>query len=148
MRYTKYDVAHRSVVSLLSVFIRDNYKYSVISVKLLSVLDCIFNKMETKLEFYNLFEKLLSEKREDNSSYSSNEKYLNIINELKGDNKSRRLNKFEIIIINIRGEEKLIAPIEKGSTNILYYVKNYELYHILNEIHLNIGHSDIVVNIK
>lgn len=95
--------------------------------------------METKTEFYNLFEKLLSEKREDNSSYLSNEKYLNIINELKGYNKSRRLNKFEII--NIGGEEKLIAPVEKGSTNLLYYVKNNELYDILNEIHLNIGHG-------
>jgi hypothetical protein len=55
--------------------------------------------METKLEFDNLFEKLLSEKREDNSSYLSNVKYLNIINELKGGNKSRRLNKFEIVNI-------------------------------------------------
>jgi len=50
--------------------------------------------METKTEFYNLFEKLVSQKREDNSSYMPNEKYLNIINELKGGNKSRRLNKF------------------------------------------------------
>jgi hypothetical protein len=84
--------------------------------------------MEIKLEFYNLFEKLLSEKREDNSFYLSNEKYLNLINELKGDNKSCHLNKFEII--NIGGEEKLIAPLEKGSTNLLYYVKNDELYDI------------------
>jgi len=95
--------------------------------------------METITEFYNLFEKLLSQKGEDNSSYMSNEKYLNIINELKGGNKSRRLNKFEII--NIGGEEKLIAPVEKGNTNLLYYVKNDELYDILNEIHLNIGHG-------
>jgi len=58
---------------------------------------------------------------------------------LKGGNKSRRLNKFKII--NIGGEEKLIAPVEKGSTNLLYYVKNDELYDILNEIHLNIGHG-------
>jgi hypothetical protein len=50
---------------------------------------------------------------------------LNIINELKGDNKSRRLNKFKII--NIGGEEKFIAPVEKDGTNILYYAKNYEL---------------------
>jgi hypothetical protein len=65
---------------MLSVFTRDNYiyiynyinKYSVISVKLISVLDCIFNKMETKLEFYNLFKKSLSEKREDNTSNLSN----------------------------------------------------------------------------
>jgi len=70
----------------------------------------------------------------------SNEKYLNIINELKDGNKSPRLNKFEII--NIGGEEKLIVPVEKGSTCLLYYVKNNELYHILNEIHLNIGHGD------
>jgi len=81
----------------------------------------------------------LSEKREHNSSYLSNEKYLNIINELKGNNKSRRLNKFEII--NIGGKEKLIALIEKNSTYLLYYVKNNELYDILNEIHLNIGHG-------
>jgi len=66
--------------------------------------------METKTEFYNLFEKLLSEKREDNSSYMSNEKYLNKINELKGGNNSHRLNKFEIIYIG--GEEKLIATVE------------------------------------
>jgi len=32
------------------------------------------------MKFYNSFEKLLSQKREDNSSYMSNEKYLNIIN--------------------------------------------------------------------
>jgi hypothetical protein len=51
-------------------------------------------------------------------SYLSNEKYLNLINELKGGNKSRCLNKFEII--NIGGEEKLIAPAEKGST--IYYI--------------------------
>jgi hypothetical protein len=95
--------------------------------------------METKLEFYNLFEKLLSEKRKDNSSYLSNEKYLNLINELKGSNKYRRLNKFEMI--NIGGEEKLIVPVEKGSTNLLYYVRNDELYDILNAIHLDIGHG-------
>jgi formyltetrahydrofolate synthetase len=50
------------------------------------------------------------------------------------------LNKFEII--NIEGEKRLIALVEKGSTNLLYYVKNVELYDILNEIHLNIGHGD------
>jgi hypothetical protein len=106
--------------------------------------------METKLKFYNLLEKLLSEKREDNSSYLSNEKYLNLVNELKGGNISRRLNKFEII--NTGGEKKLIAPVENGSTNLLYYVKNDELYNILNEIHLNIGHGGIfflpLVNIE
>jgi hypothetical protein len=79
----------------------------------------------------------------------SNVKYLNIINELKGDNKSRRLNKFEII--NIVGEEKLIAPVKKGSTNLLYYVKNDDLYDILSEIHLNIdygGKHRIMAEIK
>jgi hypothetical protein len=44
----------------------------------------------------------------------SNEKYLNITNEVKGGNKTRHLNKFEFI--NIGGEKKLIAPVEKGST--------------------------------
>lgn len=73
--------------------------------------------METKTEFYHSFEKLLSEKREDNSSYLSNEKYLNIIIELKGGNKSRRLHKYEIIKI---GEEKLIAPVEK--VVVIYYI--------------------------
>jgi hypothetical protein len=63
----------------------------------------------------------LSEKREDNSSYLSNVKYLKIINELKGGNKFCHLNKLEIINI---GEEKLIAPVKKGNTNLLYYVKN------------------------
>jgi hypothetical protein len=95
--------------------------------------------METKLEFYHLFEKLLSKKREDNSFYLSNEKYLNLINELKGGNKSRCLNKFEII--NFGEEEKLIASVEKGNTNLLYYIRNDELYDILNEIRLNIGHG-------
>jgi hypothetical protein len=50
---------------------------------------------------------------------------LNIINYFKGGNKSRRLNEFKII--NIGGEEKIIAPVEKGSTNLLYYVKNDKL---------------------
>jgi hypothetical protein len=64
---------------------------------------------------------------------------LNLVNELKGGNKSCGLNKFEII--NIGGEETLIEPIKKGSTNLLYYVKNDELYDILNEIYLNIGYG-------
>jgi len=66
-----------------------------------------------KTEFYRLFEKL-SEKREDNSSYLSNEKYLKIINKLKGGNTFLRLNNFEIINI---GEE--ITLVEKGSTNLI-----------------------------
>lgn len=58
---------------------------------------------------------------------------------MKGSNKSRHLNKFEII--NFVGGEKVIAPLEKGRTTLLYYVKNDELYNIINEVHFNIGHG-------
>jgi len=50
---------------------------------------------------------------------------------LKGGNKSYRLNKFEIII---GGEENLIVRVDKGSTNLLYYIKNYNLNDILNKV--------------
>jgi len=46
------------------------------------------------------------------------------------------------LLIPIEEERLLhIAPVEKGFTNLLYYVKNYDLYDILIEVHVNIGHG-------
>lgn len=96
---------HQSVVNLFS--------------HVITIAEClIFFIMKTKTEFSHLFEKVFFEKRKDNSSYLSKEKYLNVINSLKAGNKSHHLNKFEIF--NIGENEELIVPVKKYSKNTYY----------------------------
>jgi len=43
--------------------------------------------------------------------------------------------------MDIMDNHKLIVPLKAGETKIIYYVKNEELYDIMYEAHIKIGHG-------
>jgi len=51
----------------------------------------------------------------------------------------RILKRYDLITI---GEaDKLILPLLEGNTNILYYITNENIYDVLHDVHLSIGHG-------
>lgn len=70
--------------------------------------------------FYDCFQNLLSENREDNSMYLTPEKYSKISEQIK------------------------IAKLEKkkSSLSIQYYITNEDTYNVLLEAHVNTGHGE------
>jgi hypothetical protein len=86
--------------------------------------------MNSEIQFYLILNKIISNKREDNSIYLTSEKYNDIINEVKCAKLItkkpsliyRRLKRYDII--QIEDEGKLIEPITDGNSKILYYIKN------------------------
>ncbi|XP_047505092.1 KRAB-A domain-containing protein 2-like [Pieris napi] len=82
-----------------------------------------------------------------NSFYFSNEQYLEIINSVKSAKEAkskttlqyRRLKRFDLC--SVSGVEKLIAPLSSSETTIKYYVTNDEMFDILHETHLAVGHG-------
>lgn len=102
---------------------------------------------EFKNRFYENFSKLISTKRDDNSAYLSLEKYDLICNQVKDAKQQakktalsyRRLAKYDLV--NVGNDIKLIVPLQEGKEKFVYYVKNEELFDILYEAHINIGHG-------
>eukprot|EP00102_Acyrthosiphon_pisum_P013080 XP_008182495.1 PREDICTED: KRAB-A domain-containing protein 2-like [Acyrthosiphon pisum] len=47
--------------------------------------------------------------------------------------------------MDIMDNHKLIVPLKAGETKIIYYVKNEELYDIMYEAHIKIGHGGLCV---
>ena len=100
-----------------------------------------------KTKFYEAFNSLLSEKREDNCAYLSKEKYYKLICEVKNvkerDTKNstdyRRLHRYDVIRVGV--EDKLIFPIHEGNSTVMYYVTNEDLFDVLMTTHKNIGHG-------
>lgn len=43
--------------------------------------------------------------------------------------------------MNILGSTKLIVPLKPGETNMKYYVKNEELFDIIQQTHIRTGHG-------
>lgn len=106
----------------------------------------IFN-MSLKIRFYELLNGVVEAKNNKNTLYITSEKYNVLLNEVKESKlvkvkKSihyRRLKRFDIV--NIGGEEKLIAPMNGASEEMRYYVRYDDLYEIIHEAHIATGHG-------
>ncbi|XP_059174975.1 KRAB-A domain-containing protein 2-like [Physella acuta] len=112
--------------------------------------DCIEVKAEPTCEMKTMFMDALNtllQEKANNSGILSPEKYLTFIEDVKQarvkQTKSsvdyRRLRKYDIL--EVEGEERLIVPITEDSSALLYYVHTDELFDLLNETHLKIGHG-------
>ncbi|XP_059154833.1 KRAB-A domain-containing protein 2-like [Physella acuta] len=83
----------------------------------------------------------------NNSFILSKDKYIAIIEDVKQAKAKqtkktvdyRRLNKYDVIEVD--GKEKLIVPLTEDNGAILYYVHSEELFDLINETHLKIGHG-------
>lgn len=107
---------------------------------------------DMKVKFYDEIQKILSCKRSDNSSFLSAEEYQIQIETLKkvkdllkekGTKKSmthyRMVRRFDILKIN--GTERLIQPMSNENSSVLQYVANEDLFHVIHEAHLAVGHG-------
>ncbi|XP_054848013.1 zinc finger protein 282-like isoform X2 [Eublepharis macularius] len=97
--------------------------------------------------FYEMMEEILATKREDNNSYINRDRYRTLIEEVKEAKRLRskkgkhyrRLRRFNVL--NIGAEEKLVVPISPGHTEVVFFVQYEDLFDILHEAHITIGHG-------
>jgi len=77
-----------------------------------------------------------------NSTYLTKTKYDELISEVKQLKLKSRghklLKKYDVITLS--DVEKLIVPVSKGN-DFKYYVFNEELFNVIHDIHLTIGHG-------
>ncbi|CAI6370762.1 unnamed protein product [Macrosiphum euphorbiae] len=102
--------------------------------------------MTSREKFYEFFYKIVNEKN-NNSVYLSAVKYNKIVSEIKNvrssgikSNKAHRILK-RYDLITIGEEDKLILPLLESNTNIVYYITNENIYDVLHDVHLSIGHG-------
>jgi hypothetical protein len=85
--------------------------------------------------------------KKDNNFYLTSERNSSLLNEVK-EAKSikgkqtvhyRRLERYDIL--SIGGEEKLTVPLSAERTEILYYVTFDELFNVIHEAHIAVGHG-------
>ncbi|XP_026811263.1 KRAB-A domain-containing protein 2-like [Rhopalosiphum maidis] len=102
--------------------------------------------MTSRERFYECFYKIVNEKN-NNSVYLSAVKFNEIVSEIKNvrssgikSNKAYRILK-RYDLITIREENKLILLLLEGNTNILYYITNENIYDVLHDVYLSIGHG-------
>lgn len=97
--------------------------------------------------FNSKFIKLVASKN-SNSAYISSTEYLQYIDAVQeaktkktGLSKlqRRRIKRFDVF--SVAGVEKLIVPLKEGETCIIYYICNEEMFDILYETHVSIGHG-------
>jgi hypothetical protein len=95
--------------------------------------------------FYDVLSESVNNK--DNYFYLTSERYNFLLSEAK-EAKSvkgkqtvhyRRLKRYDIL--NIGGEEKLTVPLSAEKTEILYYVTFDELFSVIHEAHIAVGHG-------
>ncbi|KAG8198915.1 hypothetical protein JTE90_015125 [Oedothorax gibbosus] len=98
-----------------------------------------------KIKFMNALNTLLQEKA-NNTHLLTKEKYCAVVEEVKQAKVKprketvdyRRLKKYDVV--NINGQERLIAPLTLDSSVLLYYVHTEELFDIVHSTHLATGH--------
>uniref|UniRef100_A0A2H8TQZ8 KRAB-A domain-containing protein 2 n=1 Tax=Melanaphis sacchari TaxID=742174 RepID=A0A2H8TQZ8_9HEMI len=93
--------------------------------------------------FYEHLNKVIETKK-TNSTFISKSKYYEIINDLKQlklekKTNSKLMKKYDVM--TVQGEEKLIMPITAEGNCVKLYAFNEELFEIVHEIHLSIGHG-------
>jgi len=103
--------------------------------------------------FYDILSESVNNKK-DNNFYLTSERYSSLLNEVrvaksvKGKQtvNYRWLKRYDIL--NIGGEEKLTVPLSAEKTEILYYVTFDELFNVIHEAHIAVGHGGRTCMIK
>ncbi|XP_069611030.1 KRAB-A domain-containing protein 2-like [Ranitomeya imitator] len=99
-------------------------------------------------EIKDCFSELLNEveKKRDNNFYLTDDKYENILKEVKEAKVAvpkqsihyRRLKRYNIMTVG--NDKKLIAPISCEKENMLHYVRCAELFSVIHNAHISTGH--------
>jgi len=102
--------------------------------------------MSVKHRFYEIMDELVANKKDINF-YLNKDKYANCLEEVKTAKNVkkkeaihyRRIKRYDILTIG--GEEKLIAPVNEDNGEIKYYACYEDLFNILEETHVAVGHG-------
>jgi len=97
--------------------------------------------------FYDVLSESVNNKKENNF-YLTSERYGSLLNEVKVVKRVKgiqtvhykRLKRYDIL--NVGGEEKLTVPLSAEKTEILYYVTFDELFNVIHEAHIAVGHDE------
>ena len=100
-----------------------------------------------KIKFYQKLNALIVSKK-DNNSFLSVEKYellIQQINTLKHGNRKNEPKDYQLLkqydVVQIGNVEQLIYPVAEGSTSIKYYVQIEDIFNVIHEAHVSIGHG-------
>ena len=100
-----------------------------------------------KIKFYQKLNALIESKK-DNNSFLSVEKYellIQQINTLKHGNRKKEPKDYQLLkqydVVQIGNVEQLIYPVAEGSTSIKYYVQIEDIFNVIHEAHVSIGHT-------
>ncbi|XP_067125304.1 KRAB-A domain-containing protein 2-like [Centruroides vittatus] len=102
--------------------------------------------MSVKRRFYEIMDELVASKK-DNNFYLNTDKYAKCLEEVKAAKNMkkklavhyRHIKRYDIL--NVGGEEKLIAPMKEENGEISYYICYDDLFNILKETHVAVGHG-------
>ncbi|XP_008579909.1 PREDICTED: SCAN domain-containing protein 3 [Galeopterus variegatus] len=136
--------------------LQDNGSFLWLSMMSQSMGDDNFNSLDTneiETEPENMREKfvrslaVLLENKSNNTKIFSKAKYCQLIREVKEAKAKakkesvdyRRLARFDVILV--QGNEKLIEAINGETDKIRYYLHSEDLFDILHDTHLSIGHG-------
>ncbi|KAF4013624.1 hypothetical protein G4228_005135, partial [Cervus hanglu yarkandensis] len=139
-----------------SHLLQDNGSFLWLSMMSQSMGDDNFSSLDTneaEIEPENMREKffrslaVLLENKSNNTKIFSKAKYCQLIREVKEAKAKekkesidyRRLARFDVIIV--QGHEKLIEAINGETDKIRYYLHSEDLFDILHDTHLSIGHG-------
>uniref|UniRef100_F1S1Q2 SCAN domain containing 3 n=1 Tax=Sus scrofa TaxID=9823 RepID=F1S1Q2_PIG len=136
--------------------LQDNGSFLWLSMMSQSMGDDNFSSLDTneaEIEPENMREKffrslsVLLENKSNNTKIFSKAKYCQLIREVKEAKAKakkesvdyRRLARFDVILV--QGHEKLIEAINGETNKIRYYLHSEDLFDILHDTHLSIGHG-------
>ncbi|XP_067142185.1 KRAB-A domain-containing protein 2-like [Centruroides vittatus] len=102
--------------------------------------------MSVKRRFYEITDELVARKK-GNNFYLNRDKYTKCLEEVKAAKNMkkklavhyRRIKRYDILTIG--SEEKLIAPMKEENKEIRYYICYEDLFNILEETHVAVGHG-------
>ncbi|XP_023221007.1 KRAB-A domain-containing protein 2-like [Centruroides sculpturatus] len=101
--------------------------------------------MSMKRRFYEIMDEFVASKKDN--FYLNRDKYAKCLKEVKAAKNMkkkqavhyRRIKRYDILTIG--GEEKLIAPMKEEDGEIRYYICYEDLFNILEETHVAVGHG-------
>lgn len=99
------------------------------------------------MEKFNVDLNDLLEKKGSNTSFLKKLKYDQLIShiiQLKNNSKKKEPNDYNLLkkydVLNVANVNKLIVPVSENN-EIKYYVHDEELFDIIHDVHLSIGHG-------
>ena len=100
-----------------------------------------------KRKFYKQLDVKIENKK-SNNSFLNREKYellIQEISQLKQEDRKKEPKDYQLLkrydVVQIRNTVKLIYPIAEGSSSIKCYVQNKDIFEVIHDAHLAIGHG-------